>query len=957
VAGGARLGSLTDACGQLGLGARENGRLSWGIGFGLAFTEAGMEALATQGDVEAAERATLMAEALFEAVGAPSLRAMACLRRAVALQTIGATDDAEVALAAELQRQAEVVTDPQGEAGRAAAMGIWTAAALFSLSSQRGDAAAIHRVRARTSSLKSRLRRISEAEFKAAVTGAIKAASATGALAREDLAPEKVRELNALLEGAEKKEAVIQQYERRYLADWIERHSALLGPFWRGVMLAEGNRALHAEPHFEAALRVAKEFPDKDYHRALIYIRAGRKRAAVAAARRYISAGMPTDRPIPNVIDTVPDRAHPDSLLGQLRGRPSRLVAQLCCELGFWEEARAHYREAGDDPDDPEPMYAAPTDLNIVDRLNFALMAEARGDVTCALLHLGHAASGIETRRRLLRREHLRRSIGSQRSVQRVYAEWSRVLADAGDWAAAFNAGERGRARVLTELLAQSAGSRGDFESRVADRAYREAAAKAERLTSLLATAGRSELTAARIDELRSERDAALRALAEQESRLIATSPRRGALALSDEVLLTVDAVAERLSEDTTVLAYQFFHDRLLAWAVGRAGLLRHSSRRRLGKRSFRARPFGARVLEWVRRLGEGDDMGTGADLTRALITPFDDIIARSRHVVFVPFAELNMVPLHLLAWRGAPLCFSRTTSYLPAASLLQFLRPPRTDGARAMVVGDPQNMSVVEQMTGSRRELSSLPAGRIEAYLVARLYDSTPLIGARATEANVRRELAERPRIVHLATHAYFQPGSALDSGIALADGRALTADEITGLDLGADVAVLSACDTARGALQGSELVGLTRALLCADVRSAILSLWEVDDTATPLLMTRLHHKLREGMPPAEALATSQREIAAITAAEARAFYRTAERELAEIDDPELVASIQACIADIDWLADGDQSRAIFAGPEFWGSFTLVGSWEGSPRDERWPSDLEPRKTTGPSGRGGTQR
>jgi CHAT domain-containing protein len=926
---GIDLASLMSACRELGLAARENGRLSWGIGFGLAFIEEGMEALATFGEVEAAERATLMADALFEAVEAPSWRAIACSQRAVALQTIEANDEAEIALNAALQHQTALVTSSPAEAGRAAARGVWTAAGLFSLSSQRTDPDAVGRVRSSTSLLKSRLRPIGEAEFQAAVSDAVKAAAAVGALAREDLDPTAAQGMYAALEGGTEREEIIQQYQRRYLAEWIERHSAFLEPFWRGVILIEQNRAREAQEQFEYALQAASTLLDKDYHRALIYSRAGQNRAAIAAARRYIAAGMPVDRPVPRMMDTVPDPARPESLEGQPRGRPFRLVAQLCAELGLWDEARRYYIEAGYDLDAVDLSDGAPSELDIFDRLNFALIAEARGDAKGALVHFGQAASGVERRRRLLRRDRFRRSFGSQRSVQSVYAEWARVLADTGDWVAAFESAERGRARVLTELLAQSVGMRDDLVAREADRAYREAAAKVERLTSLLATASRSGTSATRVDQLRGERDLALNTLAQEEGRLVATSPRRGALALPDEVLLTVDGLAKRLPEGAVGLAYQFFHDRLLAWAVGREGLLGHSSRRRFGGRAFKARPFGARLLEWVGGLSNGDnDTETAVELARALIAPFDGVIAGSRHVVFIPFAELNMAPLHLLAWRGAPLAFRRTTSYLPAASLLRFLRHPRKDSASAVIVGDPSRMSVIE-LTGSQRDLLPLPAGRIEAHLIARLYKVKPLVGPSATKADVRGALEERPRVVHFATHAYLQPGSPLDSGIALAEGGTLTADEITGLDCGADVAVLSACDTGRGTLQGSELMGLTRALLCADVRSAIVSLWEVDDIATPLLMTRLHRELRGGTAPAEALARSQAAVAATTANEALEFYRSAERELAAVMDSELSQSFRQCFDEVLDLADGDLSRTVFAAPEFWAGFSLIGAWE----------------------------
>src|SRR5262249_46791108 len=110
-----------------------------------------------------------------------------------------------------------------------------------------------------------------------------------------------------------------------------------------------------------------------------------------------------------------------------------------------------------------------------------------------------------------------------------------------------------------------------------------------------------------------------------------------------------------------------------------------------------------------------------------------------------------------------------------------------------------------------------------------------------------------------------------ALRSGLAFAGanraavGRGtsfLTAFEASELDLRrVDLAVLSACETGRGQVKSGEgVLGLQRAFQLAGARTAVTSLWKVDDLATQALMTRFHRNLwKERLGKLEALREAQ--------------------------------------------------------------------------------------------------
>ena len=83
----------------------------------------------------------------------------------------------------------------------------------------------------------------------------------------------------------------------------------------------------------------------------------------------------------------------------------------------------------------------------------------------------------------------------------------------------------------------------------------------------------------------------------------------------------------------------------------------------------------------------------------------------------------------------------------------------------------------------------------------------------------------------------------------------------DIFNLKLGADLVVLSACQTALGKeIKGEGLVGLTRGFMYAGAPRVVASLWQVEDRASAELMKRFYQGvLGQGLRPAAALRAAQ--------------------------------------------------------------------------------------------------
>ena len=90
------------------------------------------------------------------------------------------------------------------------------------------------------------------------------------------------------------------------------------------------------------------------------------------------------------------------------------------------------------------------------------------------------------------------------------------------------------------------------------------------------------------------------------------------------------------------------------------------------------------------------------------------------------------------------------------------------------------------------------------------------------------------------------------------------LTAKEAAQLQLvGTELVVLTASETAAGEQQrGEGLYGLQHALNLAGARTTLLSLWKVDDDATPYIMERYYRLLKQGKGRMEELLAVQNEF-----------------------------------------------------------------------------------------------
>ena len=77
----------------------------------------------------------------------------------------------------------------------------------------------------------------------------------------------------------------------------------------------------------------------------------------------------------------------------------------------------------------------------------------------------------------------------------------------------------------------------------------------------------------------------------------------------------------------------------------------------------------------------------------------------------------------------------------------------------------------------------------------------------------------------------------------------------DVLKVNLRARLVVLSCCHSGRGEVKAEGVVGIARAVLGADARSVLVSLWAIDDAATLEFMKSFYRELAKGRSANEAL------------------------------------------------------------------------------------------------------
>jgi CHAT domain-containing protein/Tfp pilus assembly protein PilF len=525
-----------------------------------------------------------------------------------------------------------------------------------------------------------------------------------------------------------------------------------------------------------------------------------------------------------------------------------------------------------------------------------------RGEFATARTHIEAAIAIVESLREQVSSEALRRSFFA--SVQDLYELYIDLLMqqhqlqpNAGYDITAFEASERSRARTLLELLNTSGTdiSEGvDPQLRAQERDLQQ---QINALAEQQAKASGEEQSKA----LETELQDLFRQLDLVQGQIRATSPRYADLTQPQP--LSLSQIQKRvLKKDTIILAYALGETRSYLWAITKEEITSYElpPRSQIDDVVKELRGTFTSVRKRNDPVAVETVIRTVSDL---VLAPVADRL-HQQHVAIVGDGSLNYLPFAALSLPGTeytPLIAEHEVVSLPSASTIAILRQQerlerptkvlatiadpvfKPDDARLQDVLDPPDEPIASAvnnplLVASAREIGlSIPPNRLpgtlkEAQEIAALIPPEQQMQALGFDANRQVVLSgelSQYRILHFATHGFLNSTHPALSGIVLSlidrEGQPqegfMRLQDVYNLRLGADLVVLSACQTGLGQeVKGEGVIGLTRGFMYAGVPRVIVSFWSVDDRGTAALMSRFYQELlQEELSPAAALRQAQ--------------------------------------------------------------------------------------------------
>jgi CHAT domain-containing protein len=276
---------------------------------------------------------------------------------------------------------------------------------------------------------------------------------------------------------------------------------------------------------------------------------------------------------------------------------------------------------------------------------------------------------------------------------------------------------------------------------------------------------------------------------------------------------------------------------------------------------------------------------------------PLEKYLSGVENVYFSPCGKFHTIGIEYLPDESGKIFAEKFNAYRLSSTRELALEHKPNPNKKAATYGGIKYDS--DKGDGNVRGVATYLKGtKIESETVAKLLQSADfsviaLSDTLATEESFKNLSGSGLKILHIGTHGFYYAAENLEnagfsffsdkqqseedkalscSGLlfaganfaldtenrsALPEGNdgILTAKEISRLDFkGLDLVVLSACQTGLGEVTGEGVFGLQRGFKKAGAQTIIMSLWEVDDYATRLLMTEFFKGLTAGKTKREA-------------------------------------------------------------------------------------------------------
>lgn len=304
-------------------------------------------------------------------------------------------------------------------------------------------------------------------------------------------------------------------------------------------------------------------------------------------------------------------------------------------------------------------------------------------------------------------------------------------------------------------------------------------------------------------------------------------------------------------------------------------------------------------------------NLTSSQQLYQWIIEPFKKEFLEAENINSILFCinnEVPLIPLSALHDGKNFLVDKYSVARIPAFNLINTEYKPL------------KNVAVLAMGASNFPDNVPLPAVTLELENIKRLQSRSTLSSSTEillnedfTQQNMQNQLQKNSfNIIHLATHANFNPGDTTDSYIEFWNDK-LTLDQMSNIpwQIPPDLLVLSACNTALG--DRNAQLGFTGIALQSGVDSALGTLWSVSDLGTFALISEFYEQLinqsEKNSTKAEALRQAQNLLL-----EGKIYFEN-NRLITPYGNIDLPESL------------GVKEKVDLSHPFYWAGFTLISS------------------------------
>lgn len=557
---------------------------------------------------------------------------------------------------------------------------------------------------------------------------------------------------------------------------------------------------------------------------------------------------------------------------------------------------------------------------------DYGEMYEGRNEYKMAAKYYDLAIDELEKRRVSLSQDEMKSAIGSGKGIKHLYFFAARNAIKAKKEEDSLKYIELNKAKALVDLAANV--NQDNLKNKTGEKSWRALYAKASLVKTLIAQERRKPMpNNQRVVNLTQHLLQIQHQISEKskDSKIF-----NNKYLTSSNSNFSLKEICNHLKKETLVIEYFLLGESMLIWLLDKNGIKKTIHFQAEGKENieYQIRNLIADFYQ-VCRTPDSEWETISASLSKFLIDPIAKYLSDYKKLIIIPHGAMHKVPFQALVWKEQLLVEKFHISYLPASSLIPLLsKNKRNKTPSILSIGNPKNMLYREEFSNKKAiKQKPLIGAAIEATFVAQQFpdNNLLLLGSDATEKAVVENIADYS-IILFATHGVLSENSPMSSSILLANGESLALHELMGLNINADLVVLSACDTALGEIKGGDdVIGLSRGLFAAGAKSSIVSLWQIEDLSTSLMMIDFFKNISLDNSFSKNLNHAQKIIKNLKKKEAKELFENLGNTLENIKIANKLKVVES-VRGSSLRKSIQKEKSNYDHPYYWASFQYLG-------------------------------